>query len=247
MPAQYHNGKSLQRSQTLRVFAVADHIEPQIYNNDLADWLGPVDLIISCGDLPPYYLDFLVSTLGAPMFHVLGNHCYVPHDPITKQCSPAAYPGAQNLNGRLVEYNGLLMAGVEGSPRYNRGPHQYTGQQVELNLLRLVPGMVLNKVRTGRYLDILVTHAPPRGIHDNPDIAHRGFTSLIPFIERFKPALLLHGHTHRYDPLLPVRSRYGDTEIINAYGHVLLELTRKGVESAWTVRPAQPQRSGRGL
>src|SRR5436853_1768244 len=137
MPAQYHNGKSLQGSETYRVFAVSDHIEPQIYSDGLAAWLGPVDLIISCGDLPPYYLDFLVSTLHAPMFHVLGNHCYVPHDSITKQCSPAAYSGAQNLNGRLVEYNGLLMAGVEGSPRYNRGPHQYTEQQVELNLLRL--------------------------------------------------------------------------------------------------------------
>src|SRR3954454_14022271 len=102
-----NNGKSLQSSETLRVLAIADVVEPQLYSNGVADWLGPVDLIISCGDLPPYYLDFLVSNLRAPMFHVLGNHCYAPHDSVTKQCSPAAYSGAQNLNGRVDEYMGL--------------------------------------------------------------------------------------------------------------------------------------------
>jgi len=235
MPARYYNGKSLQSCETLRVLAVADYIEPQLYDNGVADWLGPVDVIISCGDLPPYYLDFLVSTLGAPLFHVLGNHCFLPHDPVTRQCSPDAFLGARDLNGRVADYNGLLLGGVEGSPRYNRGPHQYTEQQMELNLLRLVPGMLLNKVRTGRYLDILVTHAPPRGIHDNTDIAHRGFTSLNSFIELFKPTLLLHGHTHRYDPMLPLRTRHGETEVINTYGHVVLNLTRPNANAPWTL------------
>ena len=132
------------------------------------------------------------------------------------------------MNGRAVEAEGLLIAGIEGSPRYNGGPHQYTEQQVMYNLLRLIPSLLLNKAQTGRYLDILVTHAPPRGIHDLEDVAHRGFSSLIPFIERFKPTLMLHGHTHRYDPLAPTRSRCGETEIINTYGHVLIELERNG-------------------
>jgi Icc-related predicted phosphoesterase len=237
-----NNGSSPHGSETLRVLAVSDTIEPQIYNSRVAEWLGPVDLIISCGDLAPHYLDFLVSTLQAPMFHVIGNHCYTLHDPTTKRCSPATYAGAQDLNGRLAESKGVLLGGVEGSPVYNRGPHQYSEQQVELTLLKMVPGMMLNKMRTGRYLDILVTHSPPRGIHDNADLAHRGFTSLVPFIERFKPALLLHGHTHRYDPMLPTRSRHGETLIINTYGHVLLELSRDGVNSAWQVAEGQPQR-----
>jgi Icc-related predicted phosphoesterase len=235
MPARYHNGNSLQSSETLRVLAVADVVEPQVYDNGVAGWLGQVDLIISCGDLPPFYLDFLICTLRAPMFHVLGNHCFVAHDPVTKQCSPGEFAGAQDLNGRLAEYKGLLLGGVEGSPRYNNGPHQYTEQQMELNLLKLTPGLLLNKLRVGRYLDILVTHTPPRGIHDNPDTAHRGFASLVPFIERFKPALLLHGHTHRYDPMLPLRTRYGDTDVINAYGHVLLDLTREKDSNTWKV------------
>jgi Icc-related predicted phosphoesterase len=32
----------------------------------------------------------------------------------------------------------------------------------------------LNKLKYGRYLDILVTHAAPRGIHDAEDWTHIG-------------------------------------------------------------------------
>ncbi len=219
--------------ENLRVLAVSDVVQPRLYNNSITSWLPHIDLLISCGDLPPYYLDFLVSKINVPMFHVIGNHCYVTHDAVSNRCSPADYPGLRNLNGRLTEYMGLLMGGIEGSPVYSKGPHQYTEQAVELNLLRMVPGLAHNKVRTSRYLDILVSHAPPRGIHDNPDPAHRGWASLLPFIDRFKPAVLLHGHTHRYDPLLPMRTRRGPTEIINAYGHVLLEFARDEASLPW--------------
>jgi Icc-related predicted phosphoesterase len=224
--------------ENLRVLAVSDVVQPQLYNNDVLSWLPDVDLIISCGDLPPYYLDFLVSKLDVPMFHVIGNHCYVAHDPVTKKHAPTEYPGLRDLNGRLAEHNGLLMGGIEGSPVYNNGPHQYSEQAVELNLLRMVPGLAHNKVRAGRYLDVLVSHAPPRGIHDNPDIAHKGWSALLSFIDRFKPAIALHGHTHRYDPTLPLRTRRGQTEIINAYGHVLLDLARDDASKSWQLASA---------
>lgn len=230
MPALYNDEAGAQgRAKKLRLLAVADNVEPRLYNSSVVDWLAPVDLIISCGDLPPDYLDYVVSTLNTRLLHVLGNHCCAQHDPVTNRCKPSAYPGAYNLNGRAVEAEGLLIAGIEGSPRYNGGPHQYTEQQVMYNLLRLIPSLLLNKAQTGRYLDILVTHTPPRGIHDMEDVAHRGFSSFIPFLERFKPTIMLHGHTHRYDPLAPMRSRYGETEIINTYGHVMLELERDGL------------------
>ncbi len=107
------------------------------------------------------------------------------------------------------------------------GPHQYTEQRIAWKLLRLSMTLVVEKVQTGRYLDVMVTHAPPRGIHDNTDMAHKGFESLLGFIDRFKPALLLHGHTHRYNPLAPTRTRHGETDIINVFGHSLLTLVRK--------------------
>ncbi|HYP41160.1 MAG TPA: metallophosphoesterase [Chloroflexia bacterium] len=235
MSAQQNNGKGSQRSETLRVLAVADLVEPQLYNSSITRWLPPIDLLISCGDLPPGYLDFLVSNLNAPLVHVLGNHCYVSHDSVSGKCEHGSYPGAHNLHGEVAQYSGLILAGVEGSPIYNNGPHQYSEQHATWNMWRMAPKLLLNKMNVGRYLDVLVTHTPPRGIHDNEDLAHKGFASLLPFIERFKPTLLLHGHTHRYNPLLPTRTKHGETEIINAYGHVLLELTRDNIRDGWRV------------
>jgi predicted phosphodiesterase len=60
--------------QALRILAVSDVVQPQLYNTEVKQWLEHVDLIISCGDLPPGYLDFLMSTLEVPLFHVIGNH-----------------------------------------------------------------------------------------------------------------------------------------------------------------------------
>jgi Icc-related predicted phosphoesterase len=131
---------------------------------------------------------------------------------------------------------------MEGSPQYNNGPHQYTEQQAAWNLMRLYPALLREKLRSGRYLDIMVTHAPPRGIHDGTDIAHMGFKSLLPFIERFRPAVLLHGHTHHYDPMQPVHSTFGDTEIINVYGHKLLNMVQQG-DGAWRLGTATSPRS----
>lgn len=221
---------------TMRILAFADQVEPQLYSNSVARRLGPVDLLISCGDLPPYYLDFLFSTFNVPLYHVLGNHCYVPHEPSSAQCPPNAYMGAVNLNGRVVEHGGLFLAGAEGSPIYNRGPHQYSDQQFALTLLRLVPALLANKVRTGRYLDVMVTHTPPRGVHDMGDVAHKGFPSLLSFIERFQPLVLLHGHTHRYNPLMPVSSAVGRTQVINTYGHVLLDLEPAVGRAGWQLQ-----------
>lgn len=223
----------------MRILAVADQVEPQLYTNSVLKWLGPVDLLLSCGDLPADYLEFLYSTFNVPFMHVKGNHCYVPHDPVTKQCSPTSYPGILDLNGKVVEHEGLLIAGAEGSPWYNGGTHQYTEQQFTLTLLRLVPGLLANKVRTGRYLDVLVTHAPPRGIHDNNDKAHRGFTTLNPFIQRFRPAVMLHGHTHRYEPMLPVFTDLGATQVLNAYGHVTLQLEPAEGRAGWQLQTEQ--------
>jgi len=233
MASRIVNKNGVESPRKMTVLAVADMVEPRLHDPAVKDWLPPVDLIVSCGDLPPHYLDFLVSTLNVPLAHVLGNHCYVHHDPVTKRCPHDSYQGAYDLNGRVAEYDGLVLAGVEGSPLYNYGPHQYTDQQIFLRLLRMAPALLREKVHSGRYLDILVTHSPPRGIHDDSDIAHTGFESLLGFIERFKPAVMLHGHTHRYNPMKATRTRHGDTEIINVYGHTLLDLVRDGEHPGW--------------
>jgi Icc-related predicted phosphoesterase len=239
MSLQVVNNNNVEYPQKLRVLAVADVVEPQLYTASVKDWLGPVDLLVSCGDLPPGYLDFLTTSLSTRLVHVLGNHCYERHAPWEQEeHGIERFLGAFDLNGQVLEYHGLILAGMEGSPLYNNGPHQYTEQQAVWNLLRLYPALLREKFRAGRYLDIMVTHAPPRGIQDGSDIPHKGFKSLLPFMERFKPTLLLHGHSHNYDPMQPIRSKFGDTEIINVYGHVLLELERDH-GTAWRLSTGQ--------
>jgi Icc-related predicted phosphoesterase len=226
--------------QRLTVLAVSDLVESHVYQPSVAEWLGPVDLIVSCGDLPPQYLNFLSDAFNACLYHVLGNHCFGLHDQAENRIVHD-FIGATDLHGRIESYPGygsdepLLMAGIEGSPLYNFGPHQYTEAEIERKLLKLVPSLLRTKVTRGRYLDLLVTHAPPRGIHDLPDRAHRGFRAFLPFLKVFRPTLMLHGHTHRHNPMQPSRTQYKDTTIINVYGHAVLHLKYASQTRRWVL------------
>ena len=87
--------------------------------------------------------------------------------------------------------------------------------------------LLLNRLRKGRYLDILITHAPPYGIHDEVDVCHLGFQALLTFMKRFRPRYLLHGHVHRYGNEA-WRTQYLDTEVINVFPSCVIELRAHG-------------------
>jgi len=117
------------------------------------------------------------------------------------------------------------MAGLEGSIRYNNAPKfQYTNVQMWGNIAKLIPGLLYNRVRHGRWLDVLVAHSPPRGIHDEQDRAHQGFSCFLKFMQWFKPRYLLHGHIHLYRRDTVVQTRYYETEVINVYPYQIIEL-----------------------
>ena len=214
-------------TRAVRILAITDEVDGRLYNPALAARRGNVDLVLSCGDIPPYYIDFVASMVGAPVFGVHGNH-----DGSLIRRAADGHPdgwGMGELHGRVIEEQGLLIGGFDGSLRYNGGSYQFTEQGMRQEVARMMPQLLLNRMRYGRYLDILVTHAPPRGIHDDTDITHRGFNSFLWFIHTFRPAYLLHGHTHRYINSLPFRTRFDHTTIVNAYGHRLLDLPRDPV------------------
>jgi Icc-related predicted phosphoesterase len=209
----------------MKILSVSDSVEALIYSPAIKRYFGDVDLVLSCGDLPSYYLEFIVTMLGGPLFYVVGNHA----NEVKKRYAPAEaweYPeGCENIDGRVVRYRKLLIAGLEGSMRYNDNPYfQYTEQEMAWKVWGLVPAVVLNKLRDGRYLDILVTHAPPQGIHDKPDLCHRGFQALLTFMDRFRPRYLIHGHVHIYHPDEATDTVYRGTRVINAYGYRTLEI-----------------------
>jgi predicted phosphodiesterase len=62
----------------MKILAVSDRVVDQLYSSRVSKNYPDIDLLISCGDLPFYYLEFLVSALDAPMVYVLGNHDQSP-------------------------------------------------------------------------------------------------------------------------------------------------------------------------
>jgi len=206
----------------VKILAVSDRVVESIYSLQVLERFGDVDMVLSCGDLPYSYLEYIVSMLNVPGFYVHGNHDkpeYMANGRVLTQ------PGGWvNLDRRTLRSKGLLLAGLEGSMRYKPGfDHQYTEGEMAYRVWSMTPALVLNRVLHGRYLDILITHAPPFGVHDGEDVCHRGFKALLAFMDRFRPRYLLHGHKHIYG-LEPWRTGYLDTDVINVYPYRVIEL-----------------------
>lgn len=172
--------------------------------------MGPIDLVLGCGDLSADYLDGLATRYRAPLLFVRGNH-----DPPRPE---GDYPVGADLDGRVVELAGLRIAGLEGAHWYRGGPQQYREWQMTLKALRL--GLRLRR----RPLDILLTHGPPAGVHEGTDLAHRGLRAVRRATEHWKPRLLLHGHVHPYGSQTQREATIGPTRVINVVGHRVLEL-----------------------
>ncbi len=118
----------------------------------------------------------------------------------------------------------MLLAGLEGSLVYNYGPAQYTQSEMWGLVWALVPQLMTNRIRYGRYLDVFVTHAPPAGIHDAPDPAHQGVKAFLWLDQVFRPRFHFHGHVHVYSPEMKTETRLGSTWVINTYGYKLSEI-----------------------
>jgi Icc-related predicted phosphoesterase len=197
----------------VKILAVSDHVVDAVYSERIDDRFGNVGMVVSCGDLSYSYLEFIATLLNVPCFYVHGNHDHPEH---RASGETLIEPGGWvNLDGRSVEAKGVLLGGLEGSIRYKPDvPYQYTERAMARKIWRMMPYLLINRLRHGRYLDILVTHSPPRGIHDGEDLPHHGFESFLTFMERFKPRYLLHGHKHVYGSE-PTRTSYAETEVIN--------------------------------
>lgn len=206
----------------MRILSIADVEIGFIYSPMVKEKFDSVDLIISCGDLPYYYLEYVETMLDKPLYYVRGNHA--SRVEITS-AGERTYPwGAKDLHQRVIrDESGLLLAGLEGCLQYNRGPHQYSQNQYWAKAFMLAPLLMLNRTRYGRALDILVTHAPPWQIHDEEDLPHRGIKAFRWLIDVFQPAYHLHGHIHVYNRNTITKTQIGATSVINTYGYRELE------------------------
>jgi Icc-related predicted phosphoesterase len=215
----------------VRILAVSDKVDDLIYSPALKNHFGDVDLVLGCGDLQNYYLEYIVTMLGGPLFYVVGNHANAIRQRYAQKAEWEYPGGCDNIDGRVIRYRNLLVAGLEGSMRYNSNPDfQYTDREMAIKMWKLVPALMVNKMRYGRYLDILITHAAAKGIHDRQDRCHQGFRAFVTFMERFQPRYLVHGHVHVYNPLEQTDTMYGSTRVLNTFGHRTLEIDEATLE-----------------
>lgn len=204
----------------MKLLAVSDRVDPHLYGPGLEARAAGVEAVISCGDLPFEYLEYLVTFLGAPLFYVRGNHD-------ASEDSGKRPGGCVPLDLRVEELDGLALAGVSGCRWYSGGANQYTARQMRRRVrdlsLRIAARSLLGKARP----KIFVSHAPPLGLGDAEDPCHRGIEPFLSLMDRNLPGLWLHGHVHLYGRDLDDSDgdlTRNNTRIVNAYRYRILEL-----------------------
>ncbi|MBQ9469142.1 MAG: metallophosphoesterase family protein [Clostridia bacterium] len=187
----------------MKILAVADEESPALWDYYVPGRLDGYDLILSCGDLKASYLTFLVTMGRGRLLYIHGNH--------DEHYDSAPPEGCEDIDGHLVIYNGLRILGLGGCMLYHPARHQYTEKQMRKRVRAL-----RRAIKKAGGVDIVITHAPPKGLGDLPDPAHVGFEAFVDLINEYKPALFLHGHTHlRYNASMPRERTVGATRIVN--------------------------------
>ena len=196
----------------MKILALADVPDKQLWDYLDRRLLEGVDLILSCGDLPAEYLSFLTCFTDAPILYVHGNHdtSYETRPPECCIC----------VEDTVYVHNGLRIMGLGGSMRYKNSTCMYTEGQMKRRVRKLY-----FKLLRHRGFDILLAHAPAQGIGDQPDLPHRGFGVFLKLMEKYSPSLFVHGHVHQEYSIHFKRERmYRNTRIINAYKRHYIEI-----------------------
>jgi Icc-related predicted phosphoesterase len=189
----------------MKILAIADEESRYLWDFYEEGKLKDIDLIISCGDLDPYYLSFLATFCKSPVLYIHGNHdtkyAHIPPD------------GCINIEDRIYVHEGVRILGLGGSMLYTGGEHQYTERMMRRRVRKLWFQLLYH-----RGFDILVTHAPAYQLNDARDLPHQGFKVFLKLMEKYKPRFFIHGHMHMsYNRHQKRYDKYMDTNVINAY------------------------------
>ncbi|GAB4503927.1 MAG: metallophosphoesterase [Anaerolineales bacterium] len=209
----------------MKILAVSDQEVERLYVLAANGHFQDIQMILGCGDLPYSYLEYLLSMLNVPLFYVPGNH-----DPQYYREYPLTYAeGASNLDLRTVRFNDMLLAGLGGSIRYRPdGVNQYSQAEAYGRAWRLLSRLLVQRLLYRQQLDILITHSPPFGIHDEKTQAHQGLKALNFLIRWAQPRYHLHGHTHFFRRNLQSAStQIGRTTVMNIFPYKIIEIAHE--------------------
>jgi len=189
----------------MRILALSDEPSNRLWSERCREALRGIDLILSAGDLPAGYLSYLTCFTSAPVVYVPGNH------DDRYQTSPPE--GCLCADGRIVLVNGVRILGLGGSFRYRPdGFYMYTEKEMIDRIAAL-----RKTLRRTQGFDILLTHAPIRGVGDQENLSHRGFECFGPLLAQYRPAVMVHGHVHQaYSAFFQRQREYEGIPVINA-------------------------------
>ncbi len=160
--------------------------------------------------------------LNVPMVYIPGNN-----DPeFNSRFNTTRAEGGSNLDLKRARIKGLLIAGLGGSVKYRPDSvNQYTQAEAFQRAAKLMPGLLLNRLRYGRALDIFITHSPPFGIHDEETEAHTGLKAINWLLRWARPRYHFHGHTHFFRQNLEASiNKLGPTTIMNVFPYKIIEI-----------------------
>lgn len=197
----------------MRILVVADEESKSLWDYYKPGKLQGLDLIISCGDLNPHYLQFLVTLSGCPLLYVRGNH--------DSRYDSDPPDGCICIEDKIYNHRGLRIAGLGGCMRYRNGPDMYTEKEMKTRVR-----LISRKIFFTNGIDLLVTHAPARGYGDMEDLPHRGFSCFNELLMKNRPLYHLHGHVHKsYTSKFQRKTDHpSGTVIVNAYESYVLEI-----------------------
>lgn len=197
----------------MKIMLLADEADPMLWEFLDKRRLEGVELILACGDLPASYLSYLCCFTAAPIVYVPGNH------DVKYQTNPPE--GCINADGQLIRVAGLRIVGLGGSMRYNPSrPYQYTEDEMDDRIHKLRWKLWLNKG-----FDILLTHAPMRGLGDLDDLPHQGFECFRPLLEKYHPVLFAFAHVHQqYNHRFIREHDYQGIRCVNGWKSCIIDL-----------------------
>jgi Icc-related predicted phosphoesterase len=194
----------------MRILVLADEPDRRLWSEFGRDTLREADLILSCGDLRPEYLEFLVTMAGCPLVYVHGNHDdSYDRDPQGCICA----------DDRIVKIGGIRILGFGGSTYYRDGKYMYKEKEMKSRIRRR-----WFSLRKHGGFDVLLTHAPARGLNDFEDLPHRGFECFNELLNKYSPQLHCYGHVHReYGRFDRTLRHPSGTLLINCSGHQIID------------------------
>lgn len=195
----------------MRILVISDVEESWLTDHYDRERMEGVELIVSCGDLPARYLEHVETLANVPLLYVWGNHdmSYARHAP----------QGCISIEGQLCDFHGIRILGVGGSMKYNDRIFGFTEKQMRSRVGKLA---LLARATGG--VDLMVTHAPVRGYGDMDDLPHQGFECFDYYVDKLKPAYLVHGHVHmNYGRVARTIEHPCGTKVVNAFGGHIIE------------------------